>query len=411
MTETLENALFDMYNEILVFCAHAITFFRNNPNVGRSRNAWSQFSRDFAQVILNVRSYSRRVDEAADMIRLSRETHTAETVAALQGLQGLRIANVNLPCFMIPYGLNLRFFGRAAELHTVKETLDPNTNSAQLRVIAIHGLGGVGKSQLALHYANTSMKVYEVIAWIPVETQIKLVQALSSLATKLGLIKETSEDDYQSVQKVRDWLNTSEKPFLLIFDNVDKIELLDQIWPASEKGSIIITTRSPSVASKRAATVMNLGCFSEEIGKDVLYSLTGMKPADNKDDVAAGEICHLLGGLPLAMVQISGFIRDRGCSYEEFLGIYGKSAKKIFAKSERPVEYEHTLLTTWDISLQKLSTEAMTLQNLLAFFDPDLIPERLITGTKAEIEDSHLEFLFDDFESVIPKQTPLDPTY
>ena len=40
----------------------------------------------------------------------------------------------------------------------------------------------------------------------------------------------------------------------------------------------------------------------------------------------------------------------------------------------------------------------MTLQNLLAFFDPDLIPERLITGTKAEIEDSHLEFLFDDFE-------------
>jgi hypothetical protein len=70
----------------------------------------------------------------------------------------------------------------------------------------------------------------------------------------------------------------------------------------------------------------------------------------------------------------------------------------VYAKSDRPVEYDHTVLTTWDISLQKLSTEARTLQNLLIFFDPDSLLERLITNTKAELEDTELSFLLDEFE-------------
>ncbi|KXX82641.1 putative disease resistance protein RDL6 [Madurella mycetomatis] len=402
MTDTLEGALFDMYSEIIVFCAHSIAFFRNNPDLSKNRHAWSQFSRDFSNVIANVQKHSRRVDEAADMIRLSRETRTAETVAALnKDLKGLQVSDrcLNLPCHVIPYGLNLRFFGREAQVAHLKDVLDPSAdNSAQLRAIGIHGLGGVGKSQLALHYANTSMARYEVIAWVPAETQIKLVQALSNLANKLGIVGSTSEDDYQNVQRVRDWLNAARSPFLLVFDNVDNVELLDQIWPASNKGSIIITTRSPSQASRRTTDTLSLDSFTPDIRVDVLGSLTGMKPTDDEEKAAATEICRLVGGLPLAMVQISGFIRDRGYSYSEFLAIYQKSADRVFAKSERPVEYDHTLLTTWEISLQKLSDEAMRLQNLLACFDPDLVPERLITKTRAEIHDANLAFLFDEFE-------------
>ena len=224
------------------------------------------------------------------------------------------------------------------------------------------------------------------------------MQSLTSLAKKLGLADGESEDDYQCVQKVRDWLNTTTKPFLLIFDNVDNVELLNQIWPASSRGSIIITTRSPSQAAKRATTILALESFSGATGRSILQSLTGMPPADVDDAAAADEICRLVGGLPLAMVQISGFIRDRGYSYVEFLKIFERSAEKVLKKSEIPIDYDRTLLATWDISLQRLSAEATTLQNLLVFFDPDLIPERLIKDTKAEIDDERLEFLFDDFE-------------
>lgn len=122
-----------------------------------NQSAWSQFNRDFGQVINNVRKFSRRVDEAADMIRLSKELHTAETVAALAGLQDLQVSKgLTGPCYMIPYGLNLRFFGRDVELQTLKDTLDPPTESTRLRAIGVYGLGGVGKSQLALQYANLS---------------------------------------------------------------------------------------------------------------------------------------------------------------------------------------------------------------------------------------------------------------
>lgn len=163
------------------------------------------------------------------MARLSREKQTTETLAAIQGLRKLRNSNAKLPCYSIPYGLNLRVFSRSDEVERMKTVLDPTDPRSQMRVVALHGLGGVGKTQLALHYANTSLKVYDVIACIPAETQIKIVQALSQLAVKLGLIEDGAQDDYRSVQKVRDWLNTTDTALLLIFDNVDDDSLLEQI--------------------------------------------------------------------------------------------------------------------------------------------------------------------------------------
>lgn len=404
LPETLERALSDVYREIIVFCANAIVFFRNNPDVGRNRIIWSQFSSNFLEVIGNVQKHSRRVEELVDIIMLSRKGPDSEKLVALEKMQGPRSSDgAKLPCFMIPYGLNLRFFGRQNELNTLAEFLDPKAERRSLRATGIYGLGGVGKSQLALHYANTSMETYDVIAWIPSDTQTKLVQAFSRLANKLGLAENSSEDDCEGIQKVQDWLNTSKKPFLLIFDNVENINILDQIWPASDKGSIIITTRSPTQAFKRASNTLALQSFSLETGKAVLESLTSLKPADQDDEVAAREACQLLGGLPLAMVQISDFIRDRGYSFTEFLRIYKKLAEKIFAKLEKPVEYDGTVLTTWNTSLQKLSEEATKLQKLLVFFDPNLIPECLMMNTKAAIGDPSLEFLFDEFEYVLHK--------
>lgn len=108
------------------------------------------------------------------------------------------------------------------------------------------------------------MKMYDVIAWIPSETQVKMTQAL---AKKLGPPKgDESEDDYQASLKVKDWLNGSGRRFLLIFDNVEQIDILLQVWPSSEKGSILITIRSPLVVLKRATEVMHLESFSTENG-------------------------------------------------------------------------------------------------------------------------------------------------
>lgn len=360
---------------------------------------WLKFSNDFSEIISEIQLYSRRVDETADMIRLAREAHVADTVEAIKGLQNDQTKEMSLPCYMIPYGLNLRFFGRTFETDMLKKELDPQETHEQLKVIAIYGTGGVGKTQVALHYANTSLQLYDVIIWIPAETQIKITQALANFATKLGLPKtEDVEDDFQSIQRVRNWLNTSGKTFLLVFDNVEHPEILEQIWPASIRGSVIITCRSQSVASKKTSAVMHLQCFATETGVDVLYSLSGLQPASEHEAAAAKTLVHLLGGFPLAMIQISELMTNRGYSYGELLHLYNKSAQKIFTRSETPLQYEYTLNTVWDVSFQSLSTESRTLLNLLAFFDPDRIPEWMLTNQKAAINEANLQFLFDEFE-------------
>ncbi|CAG7949070.1 unnamed protein product [Penicillium nalgiovense] len=399
ITKALEEALVATYTEIILFCAHSISFFRNNPNIAHSRSAWSRFSNEFPKVMTNIRHYSRVVDETADMIRLSRETHSADTIDAMSFLQDSKPKEMNIPCYMIPYGLNNRFFGRPLENDILKSLLDPDKATKNMKVASIYGAGGIGKTQLALHYANTSADLFDVVVWIPSETQIKFTQSLAKFASKLGIPKaEDAEDEYQSIQKVRDWLNVSGKTFLLIFDNVEDHKILEQLWPASTNGSVIITCRSHSVATKRTTDLIHLQSFTAETGTQVLFSLTGLKPSSEEDAAAARELCELLDGFPLAMVQISEFINERGYSYQELLPVYKKSAAKIFARSAVPLQYEHTLNTVWDVSFQSLSTEGKILLNMLAFFDPDAIPEWLLSNPRANITEPRLSFLLDDFE-------------
>lgn len=68
----MEDTLFARYRETIVFCAHTITFFHNNPNAYRSRNVWLQFDKDFKNVLMNIRALIRRVGEAAGVIKCQR---------------------------------------------------------------------------------------------------------------------------------------------------------------------------------------------------------------------------------------------------------------------------------------------------------------------------------------------------
>ncbi|PGH07405.1 hypothetical protein AJ79_06307 [Helicocarpus griseus UAMH5409] len=128
--------------------------------------------------------------------------------------------------------------------------------------------------------------------------------------------------------------------------------------------------------------------------------MTGLRPSRESDVAAAREIFRLLGDLPLAMVRISEFMNDRSYSYEEFLPVYKKLAKRIYASSVPPMQYGHTLDTVWEASFERLSTESKTLLNFLSFFDPDNIPESIMTNARANICEPDLRFFIYDSEVI-----------
>ncbi|KAJ5952626.1 Tetratricopeptide-like helical [Penicillium vulpinum] len=204
------EALVAMYTEIIILCAHSIALFRNNLSMATFQKVWSSFSKEFPQVIVKIRDYSKVVDQTANMISLSRETQSVDTISAMSVLKDFPPKKMNIPCYMIPYGLNNSFFGRQMETDMLNSMLDPDESNKRLKVASIYGTGGVGKTQLALHYVNTSMDLFDAILWIPSETQTQFTQALTNFASKLGISSVgNAEDENQLIQKLRNWLNDS----------------------------------------------------------------------------------------------------------------------------------------------------------------------------------------------------------
>lgn len=113
----------------------------------------------------------------------------------------------------MPFGVNERFYGREDVLQRVREVLDPQEGTFQPRSLALHGMGGVGKTQIALQYANSSRHIYNAIFWISADNSIKMAQNFLEVGQKLGLIPDNNEaqDSFAAMVTVKSWLaETSE---------------------------------------------------------------------------------------------------------------------------------------------------------------------------------------------------------
>lgn len=124
-----------------------------------------------------------------------------------------------LPCYFIPLGLNERVIGREEELRKLREALDPQEGNPGSRFFALYGMGGVGKTAIALQYANNARNLYDAIFWISADNIIKMTQDFLDIAQKLDLVPKDrkSEDANAAMAKVKAWLNESSKLAHLIF--------------------------------------------------------------------------------------------------------------------------------------------------------------------------------------------------
>lgn len=186
--------------------------------------------------------------------------------------------------------------------------------------------------------------------------------------------------------------------WLLVFDNVDDIEVIKPVWPGSACGSVLITTRDQNVVHKLGTSALFLQPFDNDTAASVLLELVGLdNGTDSKIDTTK-EIAHALGGLPLALDQIAGFIRQRKIRLQDFLPLYERNASKINARKTGFSDYPHTLETVWEMTLATLSGPASRLLRLLSFFVPDNVEENVILEGSKLLSDEDMEFLEDEME-------------
>jgi tetratricopeptide (TPR) repeat protein len=210
---------------------------------------------------------------------------------------------------------------------------------------------------------------------------------------RLGLTEDLTCTPKRSQALVKEWLST-EKNYLLIFDNAEEPEILKPYWPTFS-GSVLTTSRNAVFVERKAvATGMELCTLSGDDGAQFLFRQLGEVRRDETHSPAdqdvppdgeldkAREISVKLGGHPLAMSHMACFIQESDNSLEDFLEIYNQHKSTIllhYTTGGAAFDYQFSYATCWALSFSKLRDQpASRLLGILALLDPDVIPEDLL---------------------------------
>lgn len=294
------------------------------------------------------------------------------------------------PYWSVPLLRNPYFTGRAeilAELHVqlgVEQAVFLTQSSA------LHGLGGVGKTQLALEYAYRHALEYSAVFWIGAETEESIVSSLRRIAEVLQLPERDDTDQQRIVASVQRWLSTHGQ-WLLIWDNVEDLTLFDRFLSSVRQGAMLITTRRQALGT--IARDINLSPMDTEEGLLFLLRRTKILPPDasarnqlNKRragvDEAVAELVAILGGLPLALDQAGAYIEETGCSPIDYLHRYTQQRFTLLNRRGTSLGTDHpqSVATTFTLAYERVACEHPVALHLLwvcAFFQPEAIPEEL----------------------------------
>jgi MinD-like ATPase involved in chromosome partitioning or flagellar assembly/tetratricopeptide (TPR) repeat protein len=268
---------------------------------------------------------------------------------------------------------NSDFTGRADELVTLRETLVKRTVAEPTSgTQALHGLGGVGKSQLAREYAYRYMADYDLIWWIPSEDPALITTELAVLAERLGIRASLSESDAAKAVVGALAQGTPYSRWLLIFDNAEDPGKIKEFLPGGE-GHVIITSRSQ--VWSREATELQVEDFSPE---ESIAHLSRRVP--NITEAEAGQLAEVLGGLPLAVEQAAAFLELSSMSVEGYIDLLRDYPDTMFGEAP-PADYPMSIAATFAVSLERLEAEwpaARRLLQMSVFLGPEPFSQKLL---------------------------------
>ncbi|MFI5883706.1 FxSxx-COOH system tetratricopeptide repeat protein [Streptomyces sp. NPDC051554] len=278
----------------------------------------------------------------------------------------------------LPESVSGVFVGREQELTDLRGMLSGGGSAAvvQSRVRAIHGLGGVGKSTLALHYADRYRSTYTLVWWITAESPESIVTSLAGLAMRLcPQWAGTAEPDKRAAWAIT-WLQ-AHPGWLLIFDNVEDPTHLRPYLGTLAGGHHLATSRRATGWHALAPT-MPLGLLPLDEAADLLCTIAfpNLTPISDQNEQAR-RLAEDLGCLPLALEQAGAYAYRTGTD----LDTYRRSLKLVLDEDRDVFDPERTIARIWDQTLTAITRRnqlAVTLLHAMAWLAPDDISRSLL---------------------------------
>ncbi|KAL2782503.1 hypothetical protein BJX66DRAFT_331145 [Aspergillus keveii] len=281
------------------------------------------------------------------------------------------------------------FIGREEELSCLWEYLRP-TSARTRKVAVLHGLGGIGKTQLAIHFARKQKDNFTAIFWLGGRDRSALVSSLSSFLPRLqgwpvDAKATNKEEAEQRANQVLQWLaQPGNTRWLIIFDNIDEYSPLQdhsdsgydiyEFFPKADHGSIIITSRLHGLTELGKPFPVRKLAYID--ATRLLLQSSGFLAEDitrmgAEQDII--DLVRLLDGLSLAIVIAGSFMRQTGTNVKEYLELYQTSWSALQSQSGPTRHYQQgNMVQTWMVTYQEVEKRdptAAKLLLLLAFFN------------------------------------------
>ncbi|KAF4461891.1 kinesin light chain [Fusarium albosuccineum] len=304
------------------------------------------------------------------------------------------------PFFHVPFSVNRQFVGRTEILETLQDKL---FGSDEIQQVALAGLGGIGKSQIAIEIAFWAKKHkpdYSVF-WVPALSDATIEQACAEIMQVCRIQQNEREIPRKSVREYLSSPNAGK--WLLIIDNADDMDVVfpsavggqhGSNWlPTCGQGRILFTTRSPKLAFTATSCPSDVVKLSQmNLAEGTSYLEKSLRQQDLlQDKQAVADLLGALTYLPLAIKQATSYMNENELTIMEYLDLFhntdGSQVELLSSEFPDRTRYEQSeqsknaVATTWLISfnqIRKVNEPAATLLSFMAFIEPRAIPHSML---------------------------------